>query len=166
LVDQCDSSVGTGACLKVGVAKLQGQLEGHNSALLEGVGVAHVTRDECESEVSAFDATPHLVQQLASPPEPLTRPLLIEKPVVEGARGVSRGKPGTALVPRRKVPLVCQLPQAPGLLEVVVHIAEVSQSVMGLRTRLDGQRRLQVARCSVEVASTHRLPTGDNEAVS
>jgi len=130
------------------------------------VGVAHVTRDERQSEVSALDATPHLVQQLAGTPEPLTRPLLIEEPVVQGACEVHRTKPGTAQVTCRQIPVVGQLPQPPGLLKVVVDIPEVGESVIGVGAGLDGQCRLQVARGSVEVASKHRLPTGDDEAMS
>ena len=130
------------------------------------MGVAHVTRDERQSEVSALDATPHLVQQLAGTPEPLTRPLLIEEPVVQGACEVHRTKPGTAQVTCRQIPVVGQLPQPPGLLEVIVDVPEIAESVIGIGTGLDGQRGLQVARGGVEVASKHRLPTGGDKAAS
>jgi hypothetical protein len=76
------------------------------------------------------------------------------------------GEPGTAQVTRRQVPVVGQLPQPAGLLEVVVDVAEVGESVMGLGAGLDGQRGLQESRGSFEVAGTHRLLTGDDEAVS
>jgi hypothetical protein len=62
--------------------------------------------------------------------------------------------------------VVGQDPQPPGLLEVVIDVPEEGESVIGLGTGLDFERGLQVARGSVEVASTHRLPTGDDEAVS
>jgi hypothetical protein len=76
------------------------------------------------------------------------------------------GKPGAAQVTHRQVGVVGQDPQPPGLLEVVIDVPEEGESVIGLGTGLDFERGLQVARGSVEVASTHRLPTGDDEAVS
>ena len=130
------------------------------------MGVAHVTRDERQREVPALDATPRLVQQLTGTHEPLTRPRLVEEPVVQGGCEVHGSTPGTAQVTCREVPVVGQLPQPPRLLEVVVDVPEVGESVIGIGAGLDGQRGLQVARGTVEVASTHRLPTGHDEAVS
>ena len=149
-----ESAVGPGARLEVGVAELQGQLERHHGALLEGVGIAHVTRDERQREVPALDATTRLVQQLAGTPQPLTRPRPVEEPVVQGACEVHCGKPGTAQVTRRQVRVVGQLPLPPGLLEVVFDVPEVAENVIGLGAGLDGQRCLQRSRGAVEVAGT------------